>query len=550
MAHASEEEVVEFEASFDNKEETAIRTRLINLQQKIREANIPVILLLCGVNGSGKNAALGTLRDWMDQRQLDLHAYEQHNVQQEAVEYRRYWSDTPANGITGLFVSSWYSDPLVSHAYDRINDDELYEKLDECNMFEKMLADSNAVICKIWFHKSKAEQETFLRSLDDDPYEKWRVMPEDWKNCLLSDNFEATTKKIIRYTDKKHAPWSEISEGTFTERLRSALDIFCTRVETQIEEYLKNKEEKPEDKEKKEKKEKKGKTPEFVKKLDMEASISKEAYREMLPYLRARLNALMREVKRRGKKVILAFEGPDASGKGGVISRLASSIYVRDCNIFPIAAPTKEELSHHYLWRFWMCLAEQKLLTVFDRTWYGRVLVERIEHFATDKEWKQAYDEINSFEKQLSDGNNIVVKFLLYITKEEQLARFKAREETSYKTWKIGNEDWRNREKWDQYDEAFQDMLDKTETKYAPWFVVPDNNKKYGRILAMTLLCEHLEKVLDYKPALSAPDFDLSDAGKKKDKEKDKEKDKNREKSKNKEKDKDKEKEKDKKKKD
>ena len=201
----------------------------------------------------------------------------------------------------------------------------------------------------------------------------------------------------------------------------------------------------------------------------------------------------------------MAFEGPDASGKGGVISRLASSVYVRDCNIFPIAAPTKEELAHHYLWRFWTRLKEQVLLTVFDRTWYGRVLVERIEHFASDADWERAYDEINAFEKQLTKGDNIVVKFLLYISSDEQLARFKAREEVSYKTWKIGEEDWRNREKWDAYETAFDDMLAKTNTKYAPWFVVADNNKKYGRITAMRKLCEHLEKVLDFKPDLPEP---------------------------------------------
>jgi len=500
MTHHREEDGIEFEVNFSNKEEAEIRTRLIALQAKIREANIPVIILLCGVNGSGKNAALGILRDWLDQRQLDLHAYERQDVQKDPIEFRRYWCDTPLNGKTGIFVSSWYSDPMVSHAYGKIDDDGLYKRLDECNTFEKTLADSNAIFCKFWFHKNKDDQEAFLNALDDNPYEKWRVMPDDWKNCCMAEKFEATTKKIIRYTDKDYAPWFEIDNGNFTERMRVALDILCSRVEKQIENFNKQRKE-GENK----KKTPKPKKPAFVKTLDMTAQLSKEKYVELLPYLRARLNALLMEVKKRDKKVILAFEGPDASGKGGVISRLASSIFVRDCNIFPIAAPTQEEINHNYLWRFWTRLTDQKLLTVFDRTWYGRVLVERIEHFASDKEWKRAYDEINHFEKQLADGRNIVVKFLLYITKDEQMARFKAREETDYKKWKIGNEDWRNREKWEQYDEAFDEMLEKTDTKYAPWFVVADNNKKYGRIQAMRLLCEHLEKVLDYDPAEDVP---------------------------------------------
>ena len=500
MTHHREEDNIEFEPDFSGKEEAEIRTRLIALQEKIRDANIPVIVLLCGVNGSGKNSALGILRDWMNQRQLDLHAYERRDIQEDPIEYRRYWCDTPINGNMGIFVSSWYSDPMVSHAYGRIDDDELYKRLDECNTFEKNLADSNAIFCKFWFYKNKKDQEDFLRALDDDSYEKWRVMPDDWKNCCMAEKFEATTKKILRYTDKEYAPWFEIRNEHLTDRMRAALDILCSRVEKQIEIIKKSR-----NKENGKPKKIKPRKPDFVKSLDMSASLSKEKYAEQLPYLRARLNALLMEVKKRNKKVILAFEGPDASGKGGVISRLASSLFVRDCNIFPIAAPTKEEINHNFLWRFWQRLNDQKLLTVFDRTWYGRVLVERIEHFATDDEWKRAYEEINHFEKQLVSGRNIVVKFLLYITKEEQMIRFKAREETDYKKWKIGSEDWRNREKWELYDEAFDDMLKKTDTKYAPWFVVADNNKKYGRIQAMRLLCEHLEKVLDYDPSGEIP---------------------------------------------
>lgn len=504
--HHSEDEEIEFEANFSDKEETAIRTRLISLQTKIREVNVPVIVLLCGVNGSGKNAALAIFRDWLDQRSVILRAYERHDVHQERIEYRRYWRDTPINGKTGVYVSSWYSDPLVYRAYDKINDDGLYELLDNCNDFEKTLADSGVIFCKLWFHKDKNEQEAFLRALDEDPYERWRVMDDDWKNCCLSDGFEEATRKLIRYTDKDYAPWFEIKEGTFTQRIRKALDIFCTHVERELDERLKfrEKEEKKREEDKKSKK-KKYEKPDFVKHINMDASISKEKYKEQLPYLRARLNALLMEARKRNKRVILAFEGPDASGKGGVISRLTSSLYVRDCDIFPISAPTQEEINHHYLWRFWRRLSEQKLLTVFDRSWYGRVLVERIEHFATEREWKQAYDEINRFEKQLVQGDNIVVKFLMYISKDEQLVRFKAREETSYKQWKIGSEDWRNREKWEQYDEAFDDMLKKTDTKYAPWFVVPDNNKKYGRIKTMKLLCRYLEKVLDFKTDKEIP---------------------------------------------
>ena len=494
---SSEERVAE--VSFNAQEETAIRTRLIRLQEKITEAKVPVVVLLCGPNGSGKNATLEILREWMDQRRLNLHAYERRNVRQDPIEFRRYWCDTPENGYTGLFVSSWYSDPLTARSYGKMDDGEFHKALDRCVLFEKMLADGGAVLCKIWFRKSGKAQEKFLCALDDDPYESWRVMPDDWKNCRFAEKFDETTKMLLRYTGKPFAPWFEITDGSLSERVRSALDVFCTRVESEIAARAAVKP--PKNKEIKLHK------AAFLKKVDMGAALSKNEYNVLLPYMRARLNALLTEARNRGKKVVLAFEGPDASGKGGVISRLASSVFVRDCTVFPIAAPTKQELAHNFLWRFWDRLREQNLLTVFDRSWYGRVLVERLEHFATDAEWSRAYDEINAFEKQLTEGDTIVVKFLLYITADEQLARFKARQEVAYKTWKIGDEDWRNRDKWDQYETAFDDMIAKTDTKYAPWYVIPDNNKKFGRIETMRLLCERLEKVLDYVPDLPKPDL-------------------------------------------
>ena len=492
-------EETEFEAHFSDKEETKIRTRLINLQAKIKEANVPVYILLCGVSGAGKNGAMFALRDWMDPRDVKMNAYEREEKTDEYADWRRYWCDTVLNGQIGVFMRSWYSEPLVSRSFGQINDAAFYARLDKCRWFEKTLTDNGAIFCKIWFYKSKKEQEAFLHELEQRPYERWRIMDSDWKNCASADEFEKTSHKIIEYTDTKQAPWQMIKKGGYTERVAEGLKLICDRVESEIDKKLE---------ERKSLKNAEAKTdehPAFAKKLDMKAALNKKTYEAVLPYWRTRLNADLCEAKRQGKKVVLAFEGPDASGKGGVISRISSALHVMQFKIFPIAAPTKEELNHHFLWRFWIRLNQQKLLTVFDRTWYGRVLVERIEHFATDKEWQQAYDEINTFEKTLTDGGNIVVKFLLYIDKDEQFKRFKAREDTEYKTWKIGEEDWRNRDKWDQYAAAFDDMLAKTDTKYAPWYVVADNNKKYGRVKTMELLCKRLEKVLSFDPKIEEP---------------------------------------------
>lgn len=492
-------DAVEWETHFSSKEETKLRTDLIALQNKIRQANVPVYIVLCGVSGAGKFGTMFLLRDWLDQRSVGMNAYEREEFPNAYREYLRYWNDNVLNGEIGVFLRSWYSNPLIERSLGKIDDKALYKRLDLCRSFEKTLADNGAIICKIWFYKSKKEQEAYLHTLDEMDYERWRIMESDWKNCALADDFEKTSKKIVEYTDTSDAPWFAVRKGTYTERVREGLDIICDYVEKQIEKRLDerkkvvNEETKP------------TKKADFTKKLDMDASLNKDKYEQLLPYYRTRLNACLTEAKRQNKKVILAFEGPDASGKGGVISRISSALHIMQFKIFPIAAPTKEEINRHFLWRFFKRLEPQKLMTVFDRTWYGRVLVERIEHYATDKEWKQAYDEINMFEKLLTEGDNIVVKFLLYITKEEQYKRFKAREETPYKMWKIGEEDWRNRDKWDLYETAYQEMLDKTDTKYAPWFVIPDNSKKYGRIEAMRLLCEHLEKVLDFKNPTPLP---------------------------------------------
>lgn len=492
-------DIVEWETHFSSKEEAVLRTRLIALQNKIREANVPVYIVLCGVSGAGKFGTMFLLRDWMDQRSVRMNAYEREDFSNMCQEYMRYWNDNVLNGEIGVFLRSWYSEPLVKRSTGKIDDKAFYKKLDWCKSLEKTLTDNGAVFCKIWFYKSKKEQEAYLHTLEDMPYERWRIMESDWKNCALADDFEKTSKKIVEYTDAPEAPWFAVKKGTYTERVRDGLDIICSYVEKQVEKRV--------DERKKNVNEdtKPSKKVEFAKKLDLTASLSKDKYEQLLPYYRTRLNACLTEVKRQNKKLILAFEGPDASGKGGVISRISSALHIMQFRIFPIAAPTKEELNHHFLWRFFKRLTGQKLMTVFDRTWYGRVLVERIEHFATDKEWKQAFDEINTFEKLLTDGGNIVVKFLLYIDRDEQFKRFKAREETAYKMWKIGEEDWRNRDKWDLYDTAYQEMLDKTDTKTAPWFVVPDNSKKFGRIEAMRLLCEHLEKVLDFKNPTEPP---------------------------------------------
>ncbi len=228
----------------------------------------------------------------------------------------------------------------------------------------------------------------------------------------------------------------------------------------------------------------------------MGLSLDKTRYREKLARAQAKLNQLHRKALERGVSTVLVFEGPDAAGKGGAIRRLTAALDARHVQVIPIAAPTDEERAHHYLWRFWRHLSRAGRVTIFDRSWYGRVLVERVEGFASEEEWRRAYAEINDFEEQLIEHGTVLRKFWLHITKEEQLARFQAREKTPYKRWKLTDEDWRNRERWDDYAAAVNDMVEQTSTKKAPWVLVEGNDKRFARVKVATTVCEAMARAL------------------------------------------------------
>ena len=236
--------------------------------------------------------------------------------------------------------------------------------------------------------------------------------------------------------------------------------------------------------------------------IDLNKSIGKEEYvRDLIRY-QLQLRDLAYQLYVQKRPMVIVYEGWDAGGKGGNIKRVTEKLDPRGYEVYPIAAPTGEDKTHHYLWRFWRRLKppDEKQILIFDRSWYGRVLVERLEGFCTEAEWKRAYREINEFERQLVDFGTILVKFWIHISKEEQLRRFEARQETPYKAWKLTDEDWRNREKWDLYEEAINDMLLKTSTLTAPWTIIEGNCKWYARIKALKTLVEALTNELDYVP--------------------------------------------------
>ena len=236
--------------------------------------------------------------------------------------------------------------------------------------------------------------------------------------------------------------------------------------------------------------------------IDLTKTLSKEEYvRDLIRY-QLQLRALAYQLYVQKRPLLIVYEGWDAGGKGGNIKRITEKLDPRGYEVYPIAAPQGDDKTHHYLWRFWRRLKppDEKQILIFDRSWYGRVLVERLEGFCTEEEWKRAYREINQFERQLVDFGSVLVKFWIHISKEEQLTRFQGRQETPYKAWKLTDEDWRNRQKWDLYEEAINDMLLKTSTLTAPWTIVEGDCKWYARVKALRTLVDALSEGLNYRP--------------------------------------------------
>ena len=495
-----------------NKEVPNLRTELLEIQQRVRESDFPVILVFGGVDAAGKSETINLLNEWMDPRWIVTCAYgPPSDEEEERPEFWRYWRDLPTKGQVGLFLSAWYSKPILQRVYGEIDPAQFDERLKRIETFEKGLADDGGLIVKFWMHLSRSAQKKRFKALEQDPLTSWRVTQADWDNLERYDDFITAAERAIARTSTGDAPW-HIVEGynlrycgltvgmTIRDSMRKHLRE--TELRHKLAAEMRTEERQtapvvaggkgaepgaetspPE-------------TPTIVtilSRLDMKQSLTKTSYRSQLAKLQAQLHRLQRNSIQDKVSTITVFEGWDAGGKGGAIRRITAALDARDYRVIPIAAPTDEERQHHYLWRFWRHLSRAGRMTIFDRSWYGRVLVERVEGFATEAEWRRSYAEINDFEQQLADHGVVLCKFWLHITPEEQLRRFKEREVVAYKRWKLTDEDWRNREQWSRYEEAVNDMIERTSTVYAPWTLVEGNDKGFARVKVLRTLCDRLK---------------------------------------------------------
>ncbi len=434
---------------------------------------------------------MNLLLEWLDARGIEVHALgEPSDEERERPPYWRVWRLLPPRGRLAFFVGSWYTSPIVERAFGDLGDSEFDEAMDRVVAFERMLSNERVLVLKFWLHLSKAEQRKRLRELEGDPKTRWRVTKQDWKFSKRYEEFREISETALRKTDTAEAPW-HIVEAT-DKRYRN-LAVARTILE-KLEEVLERAKEKPP---KIEPDVPKLEKPNIISRLDFRKRVDEKEYDEKLPRLQGKIAELTRRLHDANRGLLLVFEGPDAAGKGGAIRRLTQAMDARNYRVISVAAPTEEERAHPYLWRFWRHLPRLGRVTIYDRSWYGRVLVERLEGFCRKEEWQRAYSEINDFEAQLAEFGIVLIKFWLAISSVEQLRRFKDRQETPYKQYKIGPEDWRNRSKWDAYEAAACDMIERTSTRKAPWVLVEANDKPHARVKVLRSVVERLEKEVE-----------------------------------------------------
>lgn len=505
-------EKIDLNKKLEKKESKAVieelSKKLSYLQRACKDEQIPIAIVFEGFGASGKGTMINQLIQPLDPRGFEVYSIQRPTEEEVKRPYLcRFFSKLPAKGRITLFDRSWYRRVLNDRIDKITTKDELECAFDDINNFEKLLTDGGMVIIKLFLYITKKEQMKRFEKLMKSKETAWRVKKRDLRQNKYYEEYLKMNNEMLENTDTNIAPWSIIEAMDFEYAKVKIMKIVVSRLE---EELLKRKEiTKAQNQVTRV-----GNTevaqamlpnnvesldevrPRVLDGVDLTKDISKEDYKKKLERLEERLALLHSDMRHKKVPIILAFEGWDAAGKGGAIKRLTLNLDPRGYKVNPISAPNDIERAHHYLWRFYNTFPKAGHLAIYDRSWYGRVLVERIEGFCTEDEWKRAYQEINEMEEHLSNFGAIIIKFWLHIDKDEQERRFKARQTNPEKSWKITSEDWRNREKWVEYEKAVDEMIIKTSTTYAPWTVVEGNSKRYARIKILETVVEALEKRL------------------------------------------------------
>ena len=476
-----------------------LRVELTNAQFDLQSSGTSVLVNLVGDDRQGCEEVVDLLHEWMDGRYIRTRYFGDPSEEERARPYFwRYWRALPPKGRMGLFFGDFAWNLIEARFKDEF-DEKSYERLlEHARRTYALLAADGMVILNIWIHLPKHELKKRLNKAKKNPEDGWRVHDIDRDMLSEYDRVLPICEEMILRTTSDDSPWHVIDGTDDRYRNLSVARLVLDAIERARARERPGVEARAED------------SPgsaaatdvlveragEILGAVDLSLALDKDDYKKKLARYQRKVHKLSLRAAKEGVSSVLVFEGWDAAGKGGVIRRITAAISARDVRVVPIAGPTDEELAHNYLWRFWRQLPSAGRMLIFDRSWYGRVLVERVEGLAGRDEWSRAYDEIVDFESQLVEHGVLVRKFWLHIDPEEQLARFQAREKTPYKKYKITEEDYRNRERWDDYVVAVGEMVARTSTEQAPWILVPANDKRWARVAVLKEVCAGLESLL------------------------------------------------------
>ena len=475
------------DAATADDEEARLRPALLKAQYaRLLDPRRSLLIVVAGIDGAGKGATINLLNEWLDPRHIRTLAFGAPTPDEAArPPFWRYWNALPANGRIGIVFGSWYAPLFEAAARKRPDEADIARHADEILRFEATLTANGVQIVKLWFHLSRDAQRERLERLLKDPDAAWQVTEQDRRVRKRFTRLRAAGGTIIAATDTAHAPWIVVPSAD--DRLRSVrtgqavLKALTPKNGPRIPAAAHRPGRR---------------TADRLAGIDTTGRLDKEDYEQQLLQWQGRLAHAVRDPRFARRALILAFEGQDAAGKGGAIRRITHALDARRYRITPVSAPTDEELAHPYLWRFWRQVPALGGIAIFDRSWYGRVLAERVEAITPPSQWRRAYDEINAFERQLADGGAVVLKFWLAVTKDKQLARFREREHSPFKQFKITPDDWRNRKKWDDYSRSANEMFARTDTAHAPWHVLSANDKRHARVAVLKAIVTALEDAL------------------------------------------------------
>jgi len=482
-------------AEFKQAEEE-MELKLGALQRRAKDLGIPVVIVFEGWAAAGKGTLMNQLILPLDPRGFTVHSILPPNEEEALRPFLwRFWTRTPPRGRLAIFDRSWYRRVLDDRVDGQVAGAQLDQSFEDIRSFERQLADEGSVIIKLFLHIAKSTQKRRFNKLRKDPATAWRVTDDDLRQNRQYKDFLAAAEDMLAETDSDFAPWTIIES---TDQRFATMKIFST-VAAALENRIAAVERAraapaPTAKPKA--------LPDELKvsildEVDLSPALGRTDYRRKLKKKQKLLRELEHEIYMRRIPVVIVFEGWDAAGKGGNIRRMTQNLDPRGYEVVPIGAPNDAEKAHHYLWRFWLRMPKAGHIAIFDRSWYGRVMVERVEGLCSAAEWKRAYREINEMEQHLTHFGTVLLKFWLQIDPQEQLRRFQLRQETDYKQWKITDEDWRNREKWDRYKVAVEEMLFRTSTPEAPWTIVESNCKWYARVKAIDTVCDAIRKRIE-----------------------------------------------------